>query len=148
MTEIMEFLPDWLIEFTSMFNTTFIVTIAFIYVKVIQPKLNKHNWLDSNVSSLRKDYDELTKTFNTVYRDLKTLKQALSAMSSYSNLGDAPKAMIQNLLEDADIDEEDLTEETKKMLKQTQEAIDKEVANKKKTALQELSEEVESIEEG
>ena len=148
MNEIIEFLPDWLIEFTSMFNTTFIVTIAFIYVKVIQPKLNKHNWLDSNVSSLRKDYDELTKTFNTVYRDLKTLKQALSAMSSYSNLGDAPKAMIQNLLEDADIDEEDLTEETKKMLKQTQEAIDKEVANKKKTALQELSEEVESIEEG
>ena len=148
MTEIMEFLPDWLIEFTSMFNTTFILTIAFIYVKVIQPKLNKHNWLDSNVSSLRKDYDELTKTFTTVYRDLKTLKQALSAMSSYSNLGDAPKAMIQNLLEDADIDEEDLTEDTKKMLKQTQEAIDKEVAKKKKTALQELSEEVESIEEG
>ena len=142
---------------SSLFTSTSIMAFIYVFIKVIAPKLAKKDWMDKNIAQLSNLYpeisnkvDEMAKLYRTFKTDFVKVQRALDLMATYSNLGDSPKTLIHAILEDAGLDAEsiqDFSQETQDMIKETTEKVEKELATKAKSALEELAEEVEATKE-
>lgn len=148
---------EWIPSLGSVFNSAFLLTFTYVFIRVVAPKLAKKEWADKNIANLADIYTEAVSTITemrTVYsslkKDLIKIEKVLETMAVYSNLGDAPKSMIQSILSDLEDSEDaikEFSEETQEVIKEVKQKTEEEMAKRTKSALEILAEELEEAEE-